>query len=98
VFLNTLALVQYRLEDWESARATLVRAEPLNGARFEGPWPRDLALRAMLQARQGQREAARATLERLRDVLKAPRWANADEGRGLQRQAEALLENKKPSH
>src|SRR5262249_3819302 len=43
VFLNTRAAVQYRLGQYELARATLTRAEPLNRARFDGPWPRDLA-------------------------------------------------------
>jgi hypothetical protein len=97
VFLNTLALVQYRLGKYQEARATLDWAEPLNVARFEGPWPRDLALRAMIQTQQDQPEPARATLERLRDLLKSPRWSDAADDKKRQREAESLLENKKPS-
>jgi hypothetical protein len=91
VFLNTLALVQYRLGDWELARTTLARAEPLNGARFGGPWPRDLALRAMIQFQQDQLEPARATLQHLRDILKLPQWSDTVEGKRAQREAEALI-------
>ena len=96
-FLNTLALVQYRLAKYQQARATLDRAEPLNVARFDGPWPRDLALRAMILTQQDQPEPARATLERLRDLLKSPRWSDAADDKKRQREAESLLENKKPS-
>jgi WD40 repeat protein len=97
VFLNTLAAVQCRLGNYELAGATLARAEPANVVRFDGPWPRDLALRALIQIHQDQAEPARATLERLHNVLKSPRWSDAVEGKNWQREAEALLENKKPS-
>jgi WD40 repeat protein/serine/threonine protein kinase len=97
VFLNTLALVQYRLGNYQPARATLARAEPLNIARFDGPWPRDLALRALIEIRQDEAEPARATLQRLRGVLESTRWSDAVEAKQWQREAEALMENKKPS-
>jgi tricorn protease-like protein len=94
VFLNTLAAVQYRLGNYELALATLVRAEALNGARFEGPWPRDLALRARLQLQQGRREEARATADRLREVMIDPKWAGTPGATPLLREIEALLEQK----
>jgi eukaryotic-like serine/threonine-protein kinase len=91
VFLNTLALVQYRLGNYQPARATLDRAEPLNVARFDGPWPRDLALRAMIQFQQGQLGPAQATLRRLRDGLKFAQWSDTVEGKRAQREAEARI-------
>ena len=103
VFLNTLAAVQYRLGNYDQALATLVRAELLNGARFDGPWPRDLALRAVIQIQLGQTEPARATLDRLCDVLKSPRWSDAVEAKNWQREVEALIleksapDSKKPA-
>ena len=103
VFLNTLAAVQYRLGNYDQALATLVRAESLNGARFDGPWPRDLALRAVIQIQLGQTEPARATLDRLCDVLKSPRWSDAVEAKNWQREVEALIleksapDSKKPA-
>jgi WD40 repeat protein len=91
VFLNTLALVQYRLGNYQPARATLDLAESLNVARFDGPWPRDLALRAMIQFQQDQLGPAQATLQRLRDVLKLPQWSDTVEGKRAQREAETLI-------
>jgi WD40 repeat protein len=91
VFLNTLAAVQYRLGNYQPARATLDRAESLNGARFDGPWPRDLALRAVIQIQQGRTEPARATLERLGEILKSSRWSDATEVTKWQCEAEGLI-------
>jgi WD40 repeat protein len=96
VFLNTLAAVQCRLGEYELAGATLARAERLNRDRFDGPWPRDLALRAILQFHQGQPGPARATLRRLGEVLESRRWSDDVEAKRWRRQAEALLENTKP--
>jgi WD40 repeat protein len=94
VFLNTLALAQYRLGDYEPARATLARAEVLNVTRFDGPWPRDLAVRALIEIQLGQLEPARATLARLREVLKSPLWLDAVDAARLLGEAEALLAKK----
>jgi WD40 repeat protein/serine/threonine protein kinase len=90
-FLNTLAAAQYRLGNYEHALATLVRAELLNGDRNEGPWPRNLALRAVLEIQMGRTEPARATLDQLREVLKSPRGSDAVDAKNWQREAEELI-------
>src|SRR5262249_5394503 len=91
---NTLALVRHRLGEYDQALAALARAEPHNVARFGGPWPRDLAVRALAQVRLGRIDQAKATVAQLRNRLKEPRWANAPEARALLAEATALLEQK----
>jgi WD40 repeat protein/serine/threonine protein kinase len=93
--LNTVAVVHYRLGNYQQALTTLARAETLNAAHFDGPHPCDLAVRALIQIRLGQLEPARAKLARVRELLKSPLWLECDEARLVLSEAEALLEKKK---
>jgi WD40 repeat protein len=91
--LETLGGAYYRLEDYARALEILTQAEKLTTDK-EGPEPGCLAFLAMTRHRLGQKEAARTTLERLREVMRQPRWANDDQRRGLLREAEELLQGK----
>jgi hypothetical protein len=84
----TLGLAQYRVGDFAAAAATLTQAVE----RSTGPAA--LAGLAMAQHRLGQEGPAQATLARLREVMKQPRWANNAEARGLAREAESLLQGR----
>jgi WD40 repeat protein len=94
MYLNTVGLAHYRLGQYREAEVALRQCEPLNTLRFDGPWPRDLALRALLQLQEGRRDEARATANQLREVMKTPRWANAPVSTIMQREVEELLAQK----
>jgi hypothetical protein len=58
---------------------------------FQGLIPRDLAFLAMTQHQLGHAKEAQAELQRLRERMKDPRWAQDDEAQGFLREAESLL-------
>jgi WD40 repeat protein len=88
-YLNTLGVAQYRTGQYEKAQATLTRSDQLN----ENRRPADLAFLAMTQHRLHQVDAARATLERLREVTKVPTIPANAEQQGFLREAEMLILN-----
>jgi hypothetical protein len=94
LYLNTLGVARYRLGQYPAALEALTRSASLNGATFKDPHPADLAFLAMAQHRLGQKDKARATLTRLHEAMKAPRWGNDAEVQGFLREAEALIEGK----
>jgi hypothetical protein len=51
----------------------------------------DVAFLAMTQHQLGHAKEAQAELKRLRERMKDPRYAQADEAQGFLREAEALL-------
>jgi hypothetical protein len=69
----------------------LTKSEKLNATK-EGAIPDDLAFLAMTRHRLGQRAEAKATLARLREVMKQPRWAKEASAVGFLREAEGLIE------
>jgi hypothetical protein len=80
---------------YAEALATLRNSEKMNAAN-EGVHPADLAFQAMAQHHLGRGDEARATLVRLRQVLKNPRWdedAEA-EAQSFLREAEELIDPK----
>jgi WD40 repeat protein/tRNA A-37 threonylcarbamoyl transferase component Bud32 len=89
VYLNTLGVAQYHTGQYEEAQATLTRSNQLNGNRQ----PADLAFLAMTQHRLNQGEAARATLQRLRELMKVPEIAANAENQGFLREAETVILN-----
>jgi WD40 repeat protein/serine/threonine protein kinase len=91
--LNTLGIVYYRLGDYAKALEILERSEKLNATQ-DGSLPSDLAFLAMAQQQRGQKDQAGATLARLREVMKQPRWAQDAEAQGFLREAEELIEGK----
>jgi dipeptidyl aminopeptidase/acylaminoacyl peptidase len=92
--LNTLGVAQYRMGQYAEAVATLTQSDKIN-AEKGGSLPADLAFLAMAQHRLGRKEQTQATLGRLREALKQPRWANDAESQGFLREAEALLQGKR---
>jgi serine/threonine protein kinase len=92
-YLNTLGVAQYRVGDYAKALETLDQSEKLNATR-DGAAPCDLAFLAMAHRQLGHKEQARATLARLRDVMKQPLWRGDPEAPGFLREAEELVEGK----
>jgi tetratricopeptide (TPR) repeat protein len=90
--LNTLGVAQYRVGSYAKALETLEQSEKLNAAK--GPLAEDLAFLAMAHQQLGHTDQAQATLARLREVMKQPRWANNVEAQGFLREAEGLIEGK----
>ena len=89
-YLNTLGIAYYRVGKYQEAVDTLGRCNKLRKESF----PEDLTFLAMAQHQLGQEEQAQATLDRLREVMKQPRWALDSEAQGFLREAEELLKTK----
>jgi Tol biopolymer transport system component len=92
-YFNTLGVSQYRAGRYADALATLTKSEKLNAAE-EGAHPSDVAFLAMTQHQLGKKDLATATLGRLREVMKQPRWAQNAEAVGFLREAKELIEGK----
>jgi hypothetical protein len=91
-FVNTLGIAQYRLGEYKKALETLTRSDQINVARDNVAHPADLAFLAMTQHQLGRPDQAKATLVRLREIMKQPRWAQAKKSQGFLREAEALIQ------
>jgi WD40 repeat protein/serine/threonine protein kinase len=86
-----LGVAQYRLGRFQrqrylEARATLTRCAPSQ--------PTTLAFLVLTQHHLGQNEQARATLARLRGLMKEPQWAGNAEAEAFVREAERAIEGK----
>jgi tetratricopeptide (TPR) repeat protein len=90
-YLTTLGVAQYRAGQYQDALATLMQAEPLNAERGI---PADLAFQAMALFQLGQKDKAAATLARLHERMKAPRWVSDAESLLFLEEAEALIEGR----
>jgi hypothetical protein len=88
-YLITLGMARYRTGQYEKAQATLFRSNQHNRNRA----PANLAFLAMTQRRLNQVGAARATLARLREVMKGPNTANDAENQEFLREAESVILN-----
>jgi WD40 repeat protein/serine/threonine protein kinase len=95
-FLNTLGVALYRAGRLAEALAVLTRSEKLNATK-EGPKPEDLAFLATAQHELGKKEEAKATLARLREIMKQAGWANNAEAQGFLREAETLINGGQPA-
>jgi Flp pilus assembly protein TadD len=93
LILNTLGVAQYRVGRYAEALASLTKSEKLN-ATEKGSIPADLAFLAMTQHQLGKKDQAKATLDRLREVMKQARWANDSEAVSFLGEAEELIEGK----
>jgi sugar lactone lactonase YvrE len=92
-YLYTLSVAQYRAGHYADALATLTKSEKLNATKG-GSLPSDLAFLAMTQHQLAKKDEAKATLGRLREVIKQPRWAQDADAAGFLREAEELIEGK----
>jgi WD40 repeat protein len=89
-YLNTLGVAYYRVGQYQDAIDKLGRCDKLRKESI----PDDLAFLAMAQHQLGQKEQARATLERLRLIMKKWQWTANGEAQGFLREAEELLKPK----
>jgi hypothetical protein len=89
-YLNILGIAYYRVGNYQDALGTLGRCNELRKESF----PEDLAFLAMAQHQLGRKEQARATLARLQEVIRQPRWAQDAEAQTQLREAEELLKTK----
>jgi Flp pilus assembly protein TadD len=96
-FRISLGAAQYRVGKYSEARDTLKGATPLIPVEFRGAHPVHLAFLAMTHHRLGDEEAARKTLDQLREVMKTPSWARDNEAQDLAHEAEVLLRQPAPS-
>jgi WD40 repeat protein/serine/threonine protein kinase len=94
--LNTLAVAQYRNEQFESALKTLTRSAELNTKANGHPDPSDLAFQAMAQQQIHQPATAKATLTRLRELLKDPQFNSNAESHAFLKEATELIEGPVP--
>jgi WD40 repeat protein/serine/threonine protein kinase len=88
--LNTLGIAYYRVGKYQEALDTLGRCNKLR----QEPVPEDLAFLTMAQHHLGATEQSRATLARLQEVIKQPRWAENAEAQAELREAEEVLKTK----
>jgi WD40 repeat protein/tRNA A-37 threonylcarbamoyl transferase component Bud32 len=86
---TALGAAQYRAGKCEEACETLKKPDPANKDT-----PANFAILAMAQHRIDKNEEAKATLARVREVMKQERWANDAEAQGFLREAEELIEGK----
>jgi hypothetical protein len=92
--LMTLGLAQYRVGQYQQAVDTLSQYEQ---QAVHGSIPSHLAILAMAHWRLGQKVEAQKYLNRLREAMKYPPWAQYDEVQAFLREAEALLQGAQES-
>ncbi len=80
-------MAQFRVGYYNEALTTLLRCNELN----DGTQPADVAFIAMSQHALGKVDEARATLERLRELMKQAQWEANDEARVIFREAVELI-------
>ncbi len=95
-YLTTLGVAQYRVGKYQEAVATLTQADKVNGEEYQESLPHDLKFLAMAQHQLGQKEKAKATLDRLRETMKKPEWAKEPWAQVFLREAEEVIDIKKP--
>jgi hypothetical protein len=96
LILTTLGVAQYRMGRYAEALDTLTMSESRKRLNFMrgGIQPADLAFLALVQHQFGKKDEAKATLGRLREVMKQPQWTNNPEAQGFLREAEELIAGK----
>jgi hypothetical protein len=92
LYLNTLGVARYRARQYREALTDVNRSLKLNAAQFGGQTPADLAFVAMGQHRLGQAAESRATLARLREVMKNRRWSADKESIAFLAEATGLID------
>jgi WD40 repeat protein len=91
-YLITLGMAHYRVKDYQEALDTLLHARRFHSDTSDTSPPAFLAFLAMTQHQLGQAKAAQATLARLREAMREPRWATHSEAKALFHEAEALID------
>ena len=89
--LSTLGVAQYRVGQYEESQATLTRSDKLNTKDYRYSFPGYMAFFAMVEHKLGHNDQARTWLERLREIMKLPRWATDSEAQAFLHEAESVL-------
>jgi WD40 repeat protein len=89
MYLSTLGVAQYRMGRYADALATLAESEKLNTMPLVQP--ADIAFQAMAHHRLAHKAQGDATLARLRETMKHPRWVDDFEAQSFLREAETLI-------
>jgi WD40 repeat protein/serine/threonine protein kinase len=99
MYLGTLGVAQYRLQQYAEALKSLTEADLIYKEISGNSHPGDQAFVAMAQHQLGRLDEARETLRRVRIAMDQPRWTNDEETRAAWREAEELLNEpaEKPS-
>jgi hypothetical protein len=87
-----LGIAHYRLANYADALKALEHADKLKFAEQGNAIPADLAFLAMAQRQLGQKEAAKKTFDRLREVMNKPEWANDTEAQSFFREGVTFFE------
>jgi hypothetical protein len=69
-----------------------MHSDQLNATSQQGSTPAELAFLAMAHARLDHAEEAQVYLDRLRETMKANRWAKNQEAQDFLREAETMLQ------
>ena len=94
--VNTLGVLQYRLDQHEEALATLTRSDQHHSKEHDGGIPADVAFIAMAHHQLGHAKDAVAALSRLRAVIQSQDKPDDKEAEALLAEAEALIETALP--
>jgi eukaryotic-like serine/threonine-protein kinase len=86
-YLTTRGMAYYRLAKYDEALKSLEQSDKLNSVEKGGSVPADLAFLAMARHQLGQKEEAKKTFNRLREMMTKPEWANDSEAQALLREA-----------
>ncbi|HZU37997.1 MAG TPA: tetratricopeptide repeat protein, partial [Gemmataceae bacterium] len=89
--INTLGAAQYRLGQYQEALATLGRSDKINQPAQHGPYPMDVAFRALAEYRLGRVAEAKADLKLLRQRMAQDPWSHKDDFLACFHEVEALL-------
>jgi tetratricopeptide (TPR) repeat protein len=92
-FLNTLGVAQYRVGEYQKALDTLTRSDKINSAKREGSLPADHAFLALAHYQLGHTREAQAHFERLRELMKNPKWAKDEDSQAFLREVESAIKN-----
>jgi tetratricopeptide (TPR) repeat protein len=91
MYLGTLGVAQYRLQQYAEALKSLTDAEQIYKEISKNAHPGDQAFVAMAQHQLGRHDEARATLRLVREAMELPKWTHDEETRAAWREAEELL-------
>jgi Flp pilus assembly protein TadD len=90
--LNSLGAALYRVEKYPEARNALIQLDPLHVTTPEKPQLAALAFLALTTHHMANKAQAAEYLEKLRDLLEEPRWANNTDAQALLKEAETLVD------
>ena len=89
-------MAYYRVGNYEKVLDVLSRSDKINALEDTGSRPTDLAFLAMAHQQLGHAKDAEEQLQRLRQRMKDPRWAQDAQAQGFVREAEELLAKPEP--